>query len=244
MAGPGFGLGLGRALVQSAGWSPRALAPLFWAGGFAPGPERLWQESIGPFVSAPGQRVGLALDAARAAAAPIGPASLSEIAAGYNGALSFAGDALSIEAVASGANGAWAQYGFATEIGQSYLVEFEVLSRSGSSYARIVTQPATPWSFLSALSMSRTGAHSLIFTATAGTSWLLLGKVTSGQLSVRALRVRALAAPHAAQPLIAQRPLLIRHPRGGRRNLLPVSRLTAPLWAAAGGASVSARARF
>lgn len=206
--------------------------PGYWPGGYDPAAGRLWQTSAGsPAVTGAGQPVGLVLDAG---SGPAGGDLLvnGDFSAGLSGwaptadsTIATVGGRLRVGSAVGTPNGRWAYQAVQTEIGRRYMVRAHLSALVGGlAYFRVVNNTSTPWISVATTSMTALGGVSLIFVATAATTYLMLGVDGSSlanlaDYSMASMRVLQ-GRPPAAQATALSRPTLARWPKGGRRNLL------------------------
>ncbi|GAB1361988.1 hypothetical protein MASR1M32_12240 [Rhodobacter sp.] len=202
--------------------------PGHWPGGYDPAGGRLWQAATGsPVVTGSGQPVGLVLDQSR------GPplsnlvvnsdfaAGLTNWSAAADSTIAIIGGRLRVGTSLATANGRWGYRAVTTVIGRRYMVRSRLVGMSGGlAYVRAINNLAAPRISEVNANLTAIGETTLIFTASAAVTYLMLG-VDGTNLSNSADYATAelWEAPgnHATQPTALSRPTLMQS--GGRYHL-------------------------
>jgi hypothetical protein len=108
-------------------------------------------------------------------------------------------------------------------VGNTYFVDFQIVSASHEVQFSVVTDPNDiSGTGVTNITNLTAGTYSLVFTATATTHYVAFRNIlsTGATATIDNISVRELPGNHATQTNPDARPVLARVPSGGRRNLL------------------------
>lgn len=188
----------------------------------------LFQNSAGTTpVTAAGQPVGLMLDKSQGLV--LGPELVTngDFSAGLTGFTNSSTGTGTVVASGGGAlltgvdasNRATLGQPFATVAGKSYKVTYTASGVSGSIAAGLSVAPG--YSFSITAKDAANGDNQFIFAAVGTTTYINFSSISSAASAIiDNISVKELPGNHASQPTAGKRPILGRHPFGGRRNLL------------------------